>query len=91
MNLLDTVSLSSTDRFFIAGEWAKASTSAESEVVIPSTQDVWLRVAEAMEADLDRALAAREAFDRGEWARLTHAERADYMLKLADCARRMQC
>ena len=37
-------------------------------------------MAEAQAADIDRAVtAAREAFDHGPWARLSHAERAAYL------------
>ena len=43
-----------------------------------------MRVADAQEADIDRAVsAAREAFDRGPWPRHTHAERAAYLRAMA--------
>jgi acyl-CoA reductase-like NAD-dependent aldehyde dehydrogenase len=78
------VSLSSPERFFIGGEWVKASSPDQISVINSSTEDVFFRVAEAKEADMDGAVAAaRVAFDRGPWPRLTHAERADFMLKIA--------
>ena len=78
------VSLSAPDHFFIGGEWVKPSSSDQIDVVNSSTEEVFLRVAEAKAEDMDRAIAAaRAAFDRGPWPRLTHAERADYMLKVA--------
>jgi len=44
------------------------------------TEEVIFQVAEARGADMDRAVtAARKAFDKGPWPRLTHAERADYL------------
>ena len=68
------------DRFFIGGQWIKPSTPGQIEVIAPATEQVYMRVADAQEADIDRAVsAAREAFDRGPWPRLSHAERAAYL------------
>jgi aldehyde dehydrogenase (NAD+) len=78
------VSLSAPDQFFIGGQWVKPSSSDQIDVINSSTEEVFFRVAEAKGEDMDRAIAAaREAFDRGPWPRLTHAERAEYMLKIA--------
>jgi aldehyde dehydrogenase (NAD+) len=83
------VTISSPDRFFIGGEWVKPSSSAEFDVINASTEDVFFRVAEAKAEDMDRAIAAaREAFDRGPWPRLRHAERAEYLLKISDALAR---
>jgi len=47
------------------------------------TEEVIFRVPEAREADMDRAVAAaRQAFDKGPWPKLTHAERAAYLSRL---------
>lgn len=71
------------DRFFIGGEWVAPSTDSRIEVITPSTEEVFLSVAEAQEADMDRAVtAAREAFDEGSWRRLSHAERGRYVRAL---------
>jgi acyl-CoA reductase-like NAD-dependent aldehyde dehydrogenase len=86
MSLADiaTVSLAAPDRFFIGGQWVEPSSPDQIDVINSSTEDVFFRVAEAKAEDMDRAItAAREAFDRGPWPRLTHAERAEYMLKIA--------
>ena len=73
------------DRFFIGGEWAQPSSDASIDVIDSATEELYFRVAEAKEADMSRAVAAaREAFDRGPWPRLTHAERAEYLRALAD-------
>ncbi len=78
------VSLSAPDHFFIGGQWVKPSSSDQIDVINSSTEELFFRVAEAKAEDMDRAIAAaRQAFDRGPWPRLTHAERADYMLKIA--------
>ena len=73
------------DQFFIGGDWVAPSTSRKIDVINSGTEELFLSVAEAQEADVDRAVAAaREAFDRGPWPRLTHAERAQWLRKLAD-------
>ena len=73
------------DRLFIGGEWVKPSTDGVIDIVSPVTEQVFAKVAEAREADMDAAVAAaRKAFDQGPWPRLSHAERADYLRKLAD-------
>jgi acyl-CoA reductase-like NAD-dependent aldehyde dehydrogenase len=79
-----TVSLRNPDRFFIGGAWAKPSSPAQFEVINPTTEEVFLRVAEAQAEDMAAAVtAAREAFDRGPWPRLSHAERAEYLRAIA--------
>jgi aldehyde dehydrogenase (NAD+) len=71
-------------RFFIGGDWVAPSTSSMFNVVSPSTEEVFLRVAEAKATDVDRAVAAaRAAFDKGTWPRLSHAERASYLRAIA--------
>lgn len=72
------------DRFLIGGEWVSPSSSDTIDVIAPATEEVFITVAAAVEADIDRAVAAaREAFDRGPWPRMSHAERADMMRALA--------
>ncbi len=76
------------DRFFIGGEWIAPSSDATIDVITPSTEELFVTVAEAQEADMNRAVAAaREAFDRGEWRRLSHAERGRYVRALGDALR----
>ncbi|MGD9661687.1 MAG: aldehyde dehydrogenase [Porticoccaceae bacterium] len=68
------------DQFFIDGEWVKPSSSACFDVIAPATEQLYVRVAEAQEADMNRAVAAaRTAFDKGVWPRMTHSERAAYL------------
>jgi aldehyde dehydrogenase (NAD+) len=50
----------------------------------PADEKVIARVAEAGEQDADRAVAAaRQAFDTGPWPRMTPAERAEYLQRIA--------
>ena len=68
------------DRFFIGGEWVLPSSDAHIDVIAPATEELYVRVAEAREADMNRAVAAaRKAFDCGPWPRMTHSERAGYL------------
>ena len=63
-------------KFFIDGEWVAPSSDAAIDVISPSTEELYMRVADAQEADVNRAVAAaRAAFDRGPWPRLSHADR----------------
>jgi betaine-aldehyde dehydrogenase len=73
------------DRLFIDGDWVAASTGRMIDVIAPATEDLFLSVAEAGVADIDRAVAAaRHAFDRGPWARMTPVERAKYLTAIGD-------
>ena len=59
-------------KMFIGGEWVDAGNGAVSEIVDPSTEHVIARVPRATIADAERAVrAARKAFDKGPWPRLT--------------------
>ena len=68
------------DCFFIDGKWAKPSSAAKINVLNSGTEEPFASVAEAQEADINRAVAAaRNAFDHGPWPRTTHSERAVYL------------
>jgi len=78
------VPLRHPEKLFIGGDWVDPSTDRMIEVIAPATERTFVRVAEAMEADIDRAIAAaRHAFDHGPWPRMSRAERATYMRKIA--------
>ncbi len=77
--------ISHPDRLFIGGEWVAPSSGSQIRVIDSGNEEVFLTVAEAQAADIDRAVAAaREAFDHGPWPRMSHRERGDWMLKIAD-------
>jgi len=68
------------DRFFIGGTWVEPSSSDVIGVIDSATEELYFNVPEAKAADMARAVeAAREAFDRGPWPRISHAERAEYL------------
>jgi acyl-CoA reductase-like NAD-dependent aldehyde dehydrogenase len=79
-----TAPIQHPDRFFSNGEWAKPSSTAKIDVVNSGTEELYVSVAEAQEADVNAAVAAaRYAFDYGPWPRMTPAERAGYLRKIA--------
>jgi aldehyde dehydrogenase (NAD+) len=58
-NSIDThAAVKHPDRFFINGRWDTPSSASKIDVVNCVTEEVFLRVAEAREADIDRAVAA---------------------------------
>jgi acyl-CoA reductase-like NAD-dependent aldehyde dehydrogenase len=70
---------------FIGGDWVEPSTSRRLDIIHPATEELALQVAEAREADIDRAITeARRAFDIGPWPRLSAKDRAAYLLRFAD-------
>jgi len=70
----------SRDAFFIGNEWVKPASNRTFTLVSASTEDVLGTVPEAVEADVDVAVAAaRKALVTGPWAQATPAERADIM------------
>lgn len=71
------------DSFFIGGDWVTPSSNAKINVISPSTEDLYVQVAEAQSEDVERAVAAaRHAFDYGPWPRMSHAERAVYLREI---------
>ncbi len=81
-DILKNIPIRHLDKLFIGGAWVEPSSDGKIEVVSPMTETPFISVAEAREADVDRAVgAAREAFDQGPWPRLSPVERADYLTR----------
>ena len=79
-----TIDLAHPDRLYIGGEWLTPSTSERFDVLDCSTERDAARVAKAGSADVvQAAAAARSAFDRGPWPRLSPLERGAYLEKIA--------
>lgn len=73
---------------FIGGKWVSPSSSAVFDIINPATEEIFVTVAAANEADMNRAVAAaRTAFDRGPWRKLPHAERGRLVRALGDALR----
>ncbi len=75
------VSLKPSYGLFIGGEFVDGSGSFKS--ISPSSEEVLAEVAEASEADVDRAVAAaRKAYEQ-VWGKMSGAERAKYLFRIA--------
>lgn len=72
-------------QFYIGGAWVEPSGTSRIQVLNSATEEVFSTVAEAQDADINRAVAAaRAAFDKGPWPRLSPQQRAVYLRALAD-------
>jgi aldehyde dehydrogenase (NAD+) len=72
------------DRLFIGGDWVAPEGTDTIEVISPATEEVVGRVPDGTEADIDKAVAAaRTAFDRGPWPRMTPTERGEILAAVA--------
>ncbi|WP_329085164.1 MULTISPECIES: aldehyde dehydrogenase [unclassified Streptosporangium] len=73
------------DTLFIGGDWVAPAGTGIIDVVSPHTEEVVGRVPDGTPVDMDRAVAAaRQAFDHGPWPRMTMAERAAVVGRLAE-------
>ncbi|MEZ5891866.1 MAG: aldehyde dehydrogenase [Parvularculaceae bacterium] len=78
------VSIAHPTKLYIGGKWVAPKKGGVIEVVSPDTEEVVARVGEASEADMDAAVAAaREAFDKGPWPRMSVAERGAYLRRMS--------
>jgi betaine-aldehyde dehydrogenase len=75
--------LHNPSQLFIDGKWKTPSTDALIQIIEPFSEQILVRVAEAREADISRAIgAARTAFDSGPWPLMAPEERAKYLRAL---------
>ncbi|MGX7681230.1 aldehyde dehydrogenase [Jatrophihabitans sp. DSM 45814] len=71
------------DKLYIGGTWVERSDPELLEIRSPHDQSVLGQVAQATNADIDRAVAvAREAFDHGPWPQTTPEQRQDVIRRL---------
>jgi (Z)-2-((N-methylformamido)methylene)-5-hydroxybutyrolactone dehydrogenase len=72
-------------QMLINGDWVDASDGGTFDSVNPTTGEIWSRVPEATEADVNRAVeTAHHAFTKGPWAKMTPTERGKCLRKLGD-------
>jgi aldehyde dehydrogenase (NAD+) len=72
-------------KLLINGKWLNSTSGKTFPTVNPSTGDVITQVAESDAADVDKAVAAaRVAFDKGPWRKMSASQRGRLMNKLAD-------
>jgi len=75
----------SATKLLINNKWVDAASGKTFLTINPATAEPLTRVAEADAADVDKAVAAaRAAFDKGPWRKMSAAARGVLMNKLAD-------
>lgn len=73
------------DKLYINGEWVAAIEGGMLPVINPATEAVFHHISAATAADAEAAVAAaRQAFDRGPWPRMSGADRAKVLRAMAD-------
>lgn len=72
------------DAFLIGSQWRTPASTQTRPVISPITEEVIGEVPLATEGDVDAAVgAAREAFEKTDWAQLEVLERGEHLLRLA--------
>jgi len=72
-------------KLLINGKWVDSTSGKTFPTINPCTGEVITQVAEADAPDVDKAVAAaRAAFDKGPWRKMSGSERGYLMNKLAD-------
>jgi len=72
-------------KMLIDGKWIDSASGKTFETLNPATGEVIARVAEGDAADVDKAVkAARKAFEKGPWRKMSARERGRILYKLAD-------
>lgn len=68
---------------YINGEWVKPASKKYFKTINPANEEVLAEVAHANEKDVDKAVkAARKAYDE-VWSKISPAERAKYIFRIA--------
>jgi aldehyde dehydrogenase (NAD+) len=79
----DHVNLRADHGLLIGGRWVEPASGKRFKTINPATEEVLAEVAEAGEEDVDAAVkAARAAYTR-TWSRMSGAERAKYLYRMA--------
>jgi phenylacetaldehyde dehydrogenase len=72
-------------RLLIAGEWVESASGRTLDVIDPATAKRVSSIADAGQADVDRAVAAaRAAFEQGPWPDMLPVQREALLWKLSD-------
>ena len=79
----DHIKIESRYGLFINGDFVKPESGKYFDTVNPATEEKLSRVAEANQADVDKAVAAARAAYRGPWGRMKPAERGKYIYRIA--------
>jgi aldehyde dehydrogenase (NAD+) len=79
----DHVTVDERYGLFIDGEFVSPAKRRYFDSINPASEQVLSRVAEAREADVDRAVAAARRAYEGAWSKLAPAERGKYIYRIA--------
>ena len=72
-------------KMFINGEWSDSENNKTFESINPSTGKPWAVIPEASANDVNQAVAsAYNAFNEGEWSKITPTQRGKYLRKLGE-------
>src|SRR5579864_113485 len=75
----------SATKLLINGQWVNSTSGKTFPTINPATGEVITQVAEADAPDVDKAVsAARAAFEKGAWRKMSASQRGNLMYKLAD-------
>ncbi len=84
-----TISIHASDSVFVNGAWAAPRGKGKLSVISPVTEEEIMTFPDGTTEDMDHAVAAaRDAFDRGPWPRLSAQERGAMLLKVAEVLQR---
>ena len=79
------VNIQHPDKLYIGGQWIAPLEGGSIEIENPASEEIVARVAEAGDADMDRAVAAaRHAFDHGPWPKTPPQERMAKLMAMCD-------
>src|SRR5215470_14341093 len=77
------------DHLYIGGDWVTPHSGRALPSIDPATENVWAEVAEADDADIDRAVDAAKAAMHGPWVtKTTASQRGALLYKLAELVKR---
>ncbi len=80
---IDHINVKSKYDLFIGGEFVAPESGRHFDTVNPATEECLAKVADANEADVDKAVqAARKAYN-GAWSKMKPAERGKYIYRIA--------
>ncbi|WP_159621545.1 aldehyde dehydrogenase family protein [Ruania rhizosphaerae] len=77
------VDIDSSYGLFIDGEFTEAASGQAMKTVNPATEEVLAEVAEADEADIERAIRAARKAQEKVWGPMPGSERAKYLFRIA--------
>jgi betaine-aldehyde dehydrogenase len=75
-------------KMFINGKFEESESGKTRQIINPANGEVVATVPEAVAADVDKAVkAARHAFDKGPWRKMTPLDRQKLLLKISQLIR----